>query len=158
MVAFHPPIREAEREVWVDLAARYRFTYDMSVQARLAEQSADVEAWWGVISRQPPPAPKTPRRPPGEGAPPFEALPERVRDIITAVKVETGIDLSRMAGRQTQPVTAARHEAIRRLGAMPWAYGGHPKSTQIGYWLGLDHTTVLDVLKAAVTVDGSPSR
>jgi hypothetical protein len=45
-----PRVTEAERAVWADLAARYRFTYGMTLQKRLDLPlvRGDVNRWWDI--------------------------------------------------------------------------------------------------------------
>jgi hypothetical protein len=57
-MAAAPAIPDAVRKTWRDLAARYRFSYRMTLRERLDQPPirADVNAWWRIGgSRDPTP-------------------------------------------------------------------------------------------------------
>jgi hypothetical protein len=54
------PVTEAEREAWANLAARYRWLYNMSLQERLAlpHVHKDITRWWCIGGKRETPLPE----------------------------------------------------------------------------------------------------
>jgi hypothetical protein len=129
-----------EREAWADLTGRYRFTYGMSLQARIATQGLDIQNWWRIGGQ-------------------LETWPEKVRDIIIEVAQETQVRVRHILGdRQLPQIVEARHEVVRRLAAMPWRGGwresGHPSPQQIARWMNMERSTVARILSKQADVRG----
>lgn len=131
-----------ERAAWADLAGRYRFTYEMSLQERLATQGLDVQGWWRIGGQLEMPIRVT-RAERDEW---LAGRPEKVRDIIIKVALQTRVPVRRILGSQRLAhYVAARHEVVRRLAAMPWG-GSGPSPRQIAQWMNMDRSTVARIV------------
>lgn len=144
MVMFADP---EEREAWADLAARYSWLYGASLQKRLASQGDDVGAWWAIGGK----LDTAIRVPVAERDEWLDGRPEKVRDVIIKVALETHVPVMRiMGGQHLRHVVEARHEVVRRLAALPWRGGyrgcGHPSPQQIAQWLNMERSTVARLL------------
>lgn len=139
-----------ERAAWADLAERYHFTYGMSLQERLATQGADVQDWWRIGGQLEMPI----RITAAERNEWLAGRPEKVRDVIIKVALETKVPVKRILGAQhVAQYVAARHEAVRRLAALPWQggwrEGGHPSPQQIAQWMNMERSTIAGILARA---------
>jgi hypothetical protein len=144
-----------ERAAWADLAGRYRFLYGMSLQERLATQAVDIQDWWQIGGQLELPIRVTA----AERDEWLAGRPEKVRDIIIKVALETRVPVKRiMGGQGLAHYVGARHEVVRRLAAMPWRGGfrdsGHPSPQQIAQWMNLERTTVAGILSKRTVVRG----